>query len=279
MVAWCHPGDVAGIFADSLFGLLLYDAREGGGKVLDRGGQISLRSGPRVAEARSQIVDAYLDGFDAADWLWFVDADMGFEPDALDRLLEVAHPERAPIVGGLCFAGGADVRQYPTLYRVTDETGAVEAVDTWPEGRLVKVDATGAACLLIHRQVLVSMLVRYGHRADGTPNPYPWFVEGMINQATGAPYGEDIAFCLRARALGIPIHVHTGVEIDHEKAALYNLRSFRLYQALQAQGGSHPDGEQSPASEEGAGGSSDDRGGERPGAGTGREGAGLVLPR
>jgi hypothetical protein len=44
----------------------------------------------------------------------------------------------------------------------------------------------------------------------------PWFRESPV----GAPLtlmGEDMTFCLRAAAAGIPVHVHTGVQVGHMK--------------------------------------------------------------
>lgn len=283
MLAWCHPGAVAGVFCDGIAGILLHDGREGGGNILQRGGFMSLESGPRVAEARSQLIDAFLAGFELTDWLLFLDADMDPPADLVPRLLEVAHPQRAPIVGGLCFAGGRSGRIYPTLYRVTDgETGAMDTIDEWPRGRLVKVDATGAACLLVHRQVLVAMANAYGTQPNGEPNPYPWFVEGMMSKATGAPYGEDIAFCLRVRKLGIPIHVHTGIEVGHRKAQVLDSKAFDLYRSLQ---GPATLGDESGASaaeevrDAGVGGDSRAAGGELVDAGAAQRGHGSGAAR
>ncbi len=39
----------------------------------------------------------------------------------------------------------------------------------------------------------------------------------MPNTTTGQLLSEDLALCLRAGALGIPIHVHTGVRTTHQK--------------------------------------------------------------
>lgn len=39
----------------------------------------------------------------------------------------------------------------------------------------------------------------------------------------GAPLslmGEDLTFCLRCAAAGIPVHVHTGVQVGHMKSVM-----------------------------------------------------------
>jgi hypothetical protein len=84
------------------------------------------------------------------------------------------------------------------------------------------VSATGGACILIHRQVFAAMRRPYpkgfGTLADGvTPNQYPWFSEGLVGPK-GQPLGEDVAFCRKARLLGIPVHVHTGITTGHMKS-------------------------------------------------------------
>jgi len=77
----------------------------------------------------------------------------------------------------------------------------------------VKVSATGAACLLMHRDALE--LVR---KTSNDPAA-PWFRETSV----GAPLalmGEDMTFCLRCQAAGIPVHVHTGVRAGHMKTVM-----------------------------------------------------------
>lgn len=216
-VAYCSGGLPQLNFVSSLTSVYRYDHLHS--QRLLRGSEIALMSGPRVAEARSQIVDQFLTSpiCEGIDWLWMVDDDMTFEPDCLERLVEAAHPTERPIVGGLCFAGGQGLPMRPTLFRITAEWGDMEPIHDYPHDTLCKVDATGAACLLIHRQVFIGMKAAFGTRADGSNNPYPWFVEGMTNRR-GGPYGEDTAFCIKANSLGIPLYVHTGVRLGHVKS-------------------------------------------------------------
>jgi hypothetical protein len=227
-IGYCFPGDVSGRFADSLTQMIRADSVNG--QYIHR--TIALKSGPRVAEARSQIVDACFDD-EQVEWLLMLDADMTFEPDLLERLMEVADERTAPIVGGLCFAGVHGGKVYPTLYKMwTEDDGhvAVEPVDEYPEDALVKVGATGAACLLVHKTVYAAMrrpspipgeqfdrrIHGFGTLPNGLPNPYPWFAEGLTT-SKGIALGEDVAFCRRASALQIPIYVHTGVKLGHAK--------------------------------------------------------------
>lgn len=233
VVSWCHSDHNAAEFTASLAGMVLYDARHGRHICGNGGGTIDLRSGPRVAEARSQICDHFLttELFKAADWLLMLDDDMAFDADMVDKMMQVADPETVPVLGGLCFAGRPGGPQWPTVYRMYNEddgTFGVEPVNDYPRDALVKVGATGAACMLIHRQVLVAMSNHYGKQADGRPNPYPWFQEGL-STAKGVPLGEDILFCKRAVMIGVPLHVHTGIKLGHCKTSLMTEATFDEY--------------------------------------------------
>lgn len=226
VIGYVHPTEVAASFHESVLGLIMYDFNHGR-HVVDGGGRLARYSSANVSSARNGIVRNFLDQTQA-EWLWMVDADMSFKPDALERLLADADEKRAPIVGGLCF--GVDNDQlFPTLYDLTArEDGEPQMVryHEWPEDAMFQVTATGAACLLIHRSVLQSM-------RDAHPEPYPWFCEGTLG---GAPMGEDIAFCLRAGVAGFPIYVNTAVEIGHAKTHILTAAMYRAQRAIEKGG-------------------------------------------
>jgi GT2 family glycosyltransferase len=187
-----------------------------------------------VARARNRIVKEFL-ALDGIDWLFFIDTDMVFNGDIVDRLVAAAHPEKRPIVGGLCFAYMADLDRkfWPTLYSWIPGTERLRRLITYAPDTLIPVAATGAACLLIHRSVLVAMREKF-------PPPRPWFNEtpfyekdddGEILWETGDEYSEDISFCLRAQALGFPVHVHTGIAVGHMKEFELDESMYRAEQA------------------------------------------------
>lgn len=228
-VATLAATDVPIHFLSSWGDMLQHDGLNGRHMSGDTGGgTIKITSGPRIAEARSQIVDTFFSDpiFERCSWLLMIDSDMTFEPTLIDQLLAIADPERVPVLGALCFSGGRNHDPYPTIYReVKSEADGttfvgVEPIRDYPPDTLCKVGATGAACLLVHRQVFVAMShpwpKGYGTLPDGSKNPYPWFIEGLVTP-DGEPIGEDVAFCRRVSQLGIPIHVHTGVRCGHVK--------------------------------------------------------------
>jgi GT2 family glycosyltransferase len=142
-----------------------------------------------------------------------VDVDMVFTADALERLLAAADRRERPIMGGLCFSEGDD-GPLSTMYEMVpheDGAGTFARYMQWPENEPTEVAATGAAFLLVHRYVFERIVKRTGDRA------WPWFK--LATMGTRG-MGEDMTFCLRARAAGYKIFVHTGVQIGHMKSTM-----------------------------------------------------------
>lgn len=184
--------------------------------------EFGLPAGANIVNARNAQVRWFLD-HTQADWLWIIDSDMQFPPDTLERLAASADDRTQRIVGGLCFAVVTDPhtgQEYPapTLYLAGGEDATMLRLWDWPEG-LCEVDATGAACILIHRSVLEAM--RAAH-----PAPWHWFRELA---GDGKPVSEDITFCLRARSLGYSVWVDTSVLIDHMKLWPVNADMYGLF--------------------------------------------------
>jgi cephalosporin hydroxylase len=187
------------------------------------GGYLAIKYGTGgLIEARNQACQEFRDDYDA-EWLFWLDTDMGFSPDALDALLEAADPAERPIVGGLCFAqrddepdgyGGWRVTATPTVYdwiTLNDQSGYAVRWD-YPQNTVTQGAATGSACVLIHRSVLEKMREAF---ASGQIRP-AWY-DRLPNPSTKQIFSEDLSFCARAGALGFPVFVHTGVKTTHYK--------------------------------------------------------------
>lgn len=220
-IGWAHPGEVNSDFAESVMKLLTIDAaREPGDRrvMTEGGGLIPIRSGPRIAAARDRIVRDFL--AHGGEWLWMLDTDMTFDAMTLEILLAVADPEERPVVGGLCFGGGRGI-VFPTMYEIVDpkenDDIPVKVITEWPEGAVVQVDATGAACLLMHRSLLEAMGERF-------PEPFPWFHESVYKQH---PFGEDWTFCLKVGQMGKPIYVATAAKTGHMKTFELNEEAWK----------------------------------------------------
>jgi len=228
-------------FSHSLLALYGIDPRVGWSP------PVQVRAGTNgLIEARNSIMAHFLDKTDAA-WLLMLDDDMGFRPDLLDRLLDAAMkpglvvwPEEGdgpipPVVGALCFGlrreqemtetHGYETRPFPTLY----EWAEVE----WPDGTrelgfkvrtsytpntLTRVHGTGAAALLVHRNAAERVRAT---QCEGRPE---WFEHARY--ASGTKVSEDLSFCYRLGAAGIPIYVHTGVPTSHMKTVWVDERYY-----------------------------------------------------
>lgn len=229
VIAYIHPGQVSSYFTESLMVTLLDDvaAQDRGDRRRRIVNVMQEWSSANVSDARNKVTARFLDtrtpdGATVGDWLLWVDADMQWEPQAVEHMLESADSKDRPIVGGLCFGMTSD-RLVPTIYQFvqTSEGVATCRVEDYPRDSLVRCAATGAAFILIHRAALEAM------RAHGFNSAFPWFQEVQLGDR---PVGEDIAFCLRAGQLGLPVHVDTRAKIGHHKSALLTEDKFLLQQ-------------------------------------------------
>ena len=229
VLCWAHPGDVSGRFMDSVLRLMFASqeaVRTGVRPDPVIRGYRYVEGGPRIASSRNRLVRDLLNApeFKDVEWFLMLDADMVFDESLLPALFEGVRDEngtvRLPIVGGLCFGGGHGVI-VPTMYSIVDpkENGGdpVRVITDFEDGEIVEVDATGAACLLVHRGVYEALAATF-------PEPSPWFSESVY---LGHEFGEDWTFCLRARSLGFQIHVNTNAKVGHMKSVMMDENMWR----------------------------------------------------
>lgn len=157
-----------------------------------------------VYDARNQITKYALDkgGFDYVLWL---DSDMTFGPDLMEKLLEDMEPEdgeRRQAVSGLCFGRRPPFK--PCIYKSLDvqQQGQMiypkaEVYLDYPRDQLFDVAACGFACVMMRMDVLEAMGI-YG---------VPFFPIGGL--------GEDLTFCWRAQKLDIKFHCDSRLKIGH----------------------------------------------------------------
>ncbi len=218
LLAYVHEHEVSHSFLRSMVGLIRHDAMNGG----HLAGDITVRCGFQgVPAARNEGVRRFLgvETEEPIDWLLWLDTDMGFAPDTLDRLLAAADPVERPMVGALCWAqkmpdedglGGYSTTAVPTLYdwHSDEERKGFIGRTEYPKDELLRIAGTGSACILIHRRVFECIALTQRE---------PWY-QPVVNPTTGQPIGEDLSFCLRCAIAGIPIHVHTGIRTSHHKS-------------------------------------------------------------
>jgi hypothetical protein len=225
-VAYVNHNEVAYSWHHSMVELIGYDLTSKG-RIM-QGGYIAYRYGTDgLVDARNKAVEQFLQERDA-QWLFWIDTDMGFTADTVDRLVAAADPVKRPIIGGLCFTqretnedglGGWRTAAAPTIFdwvKEGDQQGFAIRWD-YPADTVVPCAGTGSACILIHRSVFERMFEKYGRS---------WY-DKAFNASMKQETSEDLSFCMRAIAIGIPVHVHTGVKTSHQKTVWLSENEYR----------------------------------------------------
>jgi GT2 family glycosyltransferase len=152
-----------------------------------------------VYDARNQLAN-YVTSKGGYDFVLWLDSDMTFAPDLLDRLIEDIEGRQA--VTGLCFGRRPPFK--PCIYKTLDVTQKGQMIhpqaDNWfdyPRDQVFEVQGCGFACLLMRVEVLEAMGI-YG---------VPFFPVGGL--------GEDLTFCWRAKKLDIRFHCDSRLKIGH----------------------------------------------------------------
>lgn len=239
-----HLDNAGWNFTESLLRMIAYDKQHGDHLMHNSGlmnnGALCAVWGRsmELAHARNTATAAFLSS--ESDWMLWIDTDIGFEQDALEKLLSVADPETAPIVGGLCFIegdfshdfrGGLRSSLAPTLYDwswVEPKSGMpgmykMIARSEWPADQVTRVGATGCGLLLVHRSAF-EKIAAWLYESDAPA--HIWFER--IPGPDGEKCGEDISFCLRAHQVGLPVLVHTGVTTTHQKTVWYGADDYKM---------------------------------------------------
>ena len=159
------------------------------------------------------------------DWIIFIDDDMVWQPDAIQRLVQAREENDLDMLGGLCFRRNPPFQ--PTLYmREQPTSGAYNFLERW-DSDLVEVDATGMAFIIIHKRVFERIVGQTMpplkiREKIGPPNFFRW--DGIL--------GEDLRFCQDAKASGSRIWVDTRIEIGHVSEIIASRRHFLMELAL-----------------------------------------------
>jgi hypothetical protein len=219
ILTWIHGGNLRGEFVDSVFNFMAYDIL-GPQRVKGR----ICASGPYIVDNRNTIAKSFLEQ-NAGDWLWSLDIDVQFGTDVLDRMMEVADAETAPIVGALYFAGATGDPEY-RWWPVWRQTQGEVEYGVMPQIRIgdtyENLASVGMGCTLIHRSVLEAMR----DAAADEDKPIAWYGHDYYTiNGLHMHLGEDLTFCKRARNLGFSI---TGLAypLGHVKTITVTAQTF-----------------------------------------------------
>lgn len=160
--------------------------------------------GSLVYESRDKLAQAAING--GYDYLMFIDSDMTFPPDALDKLIST----KKDIVSGLCFTKSE--KALPCAFSKIVRGNRFKDASRTEIGRWVTTDKNdcteiagcGGAFLLINTKVLVKI----GKRCREWFRP-EWHL------------GEDLAFCERAKKCGYKIWLMPYIAIGHIGTKVY----------------------------------------------------------
>ena len=183
-----------------------------------------------ITRARQTIVSHFLETVDATHLL-FIDADIGFEPEQVFRLLEfnqdftaAAYPVKKinwDLMPAAVQAGRTPLESATLSY----------VVDVDPSERLVtrngfvKARYAGTGFLLIRRSALLAMIEHYPelrytreHKADDPLANCRWrsaLFNCLIDQSSGIYLSEDYSFCRRWTDMGGEIWVDYKSRLNH----------------------------------------------------------------
>lgn len=142
------------------------------------------------------------------DYVLWLDSDMVFMPDLLEKLME----DDKDIVAGMFFQRRPPC--WPAIWKELTVGEAGERSDTryldYPENELFEVEACGMAAVLMKTEVLQNVYDTY-HR--------------MFEPISG--YGEDLSFCIRAKNCGYKIWCDSRIEVGHRGHTIVDSTTFK----------------------------------------------------
>jgi hypothetical protein len=189
-----------------------------------------------ITRARQTVVAHFLRDFDATHLL-FIDADIGFEPEQVFRLLEfgrdftaAAYPIKKinwDLVPGAVAAARAPLESAALHYAVEGDPGEPLAT----RNGFVKVRYVGTGFMLVRRSALEAMIecypeLRYSreHKGADPLADCPWrcaLFNCLIDPATRTYLSEDYSFCQRWTDMGGEIWVDYKSRLEHMGTMIY----------------------------------------------------------
>jgi len=221
----CYGRQVTDLYAGSLLKLQM--------ACVNRGVRLQVQmlgSDALITRARQNIVADFLAN-DAATHLIFIDADIGFEPEQLFRLMDFDADVTAAIYPIKRIDWGK-VSAFAEAKKTPLESAALSYMIEFADGERIqvtngfaRVKYAGTGFLMMRRQVLLSMIdrypeLRYGHdhKPDDRLGGSNWrcaLFNCMIDQATGTYLSEDFSFCKRWTDMGGEIWADLESRLTH----------------------------------------------------------------
>lgn len=181
--------------------------------LLQRAGDtmVGFEVGSLVYNARNNLARQAIKA--EADWVLWLDSDMVFAPDLLQRMLTVCTENKIDFLTGLCFRRKPPYT--PCLFDRLEKIGrgaSYTSLMSVPDGRF-QVGGCGFAGVLLSTDVLMSVAAKFDGR--------------MFDPMDG--FGEDVAFCWRARQCGYDIWCDSSIELGHVGQCIVTRAFFEAY--------------------------------------------------
>lgn len=183
-----------------------------------------------ITRARQNIVADFLTN-ESATHLIFIDADIGFEPEQVFRLMDFGRDVTAAIypiksidwqkVGASAEAKRAPLESAALSYMID----FVDSEHIEVNNGFARVSYAGTGFLMIRRHVLISMIERYpelryghDHKPKDKLSGSKWrcaLFNCMIDEESGTYLSEDFSFCKRWSAMGGEIWADLQSRLTH----------------------------------------------------------------
>lgn len=166
--------------------------------MLQRAGdtQVGFEIGSLVYFSRNNLAKAAIKA--EADWVLWLDSDMTFPPDLLQRMLRICEEN------GLDFLSGLYFRRNPpystVLYdrlEATEKGASFTTFESVPDD-LFEIGGCGFGGVLMKTDVLMDVMGKFKRMFDP--------LDGL---------GEDLSFCWRARQCGYKLYCDASLEMGH----------------------------------------------------------------
>lgn len=166
--------------------------------MLQRAGdtQVGFEIGSLVYFSRNNLAKAAIKA--EADWVLWLDSDMTFPPDLLQRMLKICEENSLDFLSGLYFRRNPP---YSTvLYdrlEATENGASFTTLESVPDG-LFEIGGCGFGGVLMKTDVIMDVMGKFKRMFDP--------LDGL---------GEDLSFCWRARQCGYKLYCDSSLEMGH----------------------------------------------------------------
>ena len=172
---------------------------------------LTMKTGSLVYTSRNALATTAIQM--DADYVFWLDSDMVFEPDTLVKMFKRLRENNLDILTGLYFRRVAPYS--PVLFNQMDiegEKAAFTEFEEIPNEELFEVGACGFGCVLMKTDVFFDVQSKFGNMFAPIGNN-----------------GEDVAFCWRARQCGYKIFCDREIVCGHVGYSVVDDAFFRAF--------------------------------------------------